>query len=313
MLKHRKEEGFNWIARDRYNDLYTYKIEPSRLNVTWKSTIGYHYIDSELFTFVKWGDEKPMKISDLIRDYESQMEYKMTFNVGDKIRGVLDTRMKLAEVIELFELNGTGYKGMTIKMIEHTDKSKIGAIYRTPNLNTDFELVEEKEMNKLEELEKQVELYEKNIESQQQSLETLKRELEQLKAEKENEPWKPKDGDKYWYINTSGWGLTTVWHGDIADESRYALGNVFKTIEEANFRAEQLKVEAELKLFVRPFVEGDYNFQLTYSNLSHNVAIESCKYMQLTNMYFPSEEIAQKAIDTVGADRIKKYYFGVIN
>lgn len=40
-------------------------------------------------------------------------------------------------------------------------------------------------MNKLEELEKQVELYEKNIESQQQSLETLKRELERLKAEKE--------------------------------------------------------------------------------------------------------------------------------
>ena len=71
LLKHQKEEGFNWIARDRYNDLYTYKIEPSRRNVTWESTICYNYIGSQLFTFIKWEDEKPTKIDDLIRDYES--------------------------------------------------------------------------------------------------------------------------------------------------------------------------------------------------------------------------------------------------
>lgn len=28
-------------------------------------------------------------------------------------------------------------------------------------------------------------------------------------------------------------------------------------------------------------------------------------------MYFDSEEIAKKAIETIGEDRIKKYYFGV--
>lgn len=29
------------------------------------------------------------------------------------------------------------------------------------------------------------------------------------------------------------------------------------------------------------------------------------------NIYFTSEEIAEKAIETIGEDRIKKYYFGV--
>lgn len=34
------------------------------------------------------------------------------------------------------------------------------------------------------------------------------------------------------------------------------------------------------------------------------------KYLPF-NIYFSSEEIARKAIETIGEDRIKKYYFGV--
>ena len=241
----------------------------------------------------------------------------MKFKVGDKIRGISDSysvanqSMTLAEVVGVIERPDKKYGHMDIKIIEHTDKTKIGQVYIAYNLDTDFELVEEKEMDKLEELEKQVELYKKNIESQQQSLETLKRELEELKAKKENEPWKPKDGNKYWYINTSGWGLTTVWHGDIADESRYALGNVFKTIEEANFRAEQLKVEAELRRFSRPFDEDERNWAIIFDVDEKEITIDNERSYQSCNIHFASEEIAQKAIDTVGEDRIKKYYFGV--
>src|SRR5574344_212017 len=117
----------------------------------------------------------------------------MTFKVGDKIRGLLDTRMKLAEVIELFELNGTGYKGMTIKMIEHTDKSKIGAIYRAPNIGTDFELVEEKEMDKIEELEMKIN--------------ELSEEIERLKKEQEH---KPRYKEKYWFISLSNGVLSCL-------------------------------------------------------------------------------------------------------
>src|SRR5574344_1270174 len=166
-------------------------------------------------------------------------------------------------------------------------------------------------MNKLEELEKQVELYEKNIESQQQSLETLKRELERLKSEKENEPWKPKDGDKYWFISHSGWVKTTVWCDTIVGKIRYEIGNVFRTKEEGEFRVEQLKVETELKRFARPFHVGEDNYTLYFGNYVNSICMVCYSNVQYGNIYFASEEIAQKAIDTVGEERIKKYYFGV--
>lgn len=166
-------------------------------------------------------------------------------------------------------------------------------------------------MNKMEELEKQVELYEKNIESQQQSLETLKRELEQLKAEKENEPWKPKGGEFYWYIDDDVDSCTARWSGYSMHENRYAIGNAFRTNEEAEFRAEQLKVEAELRRFARPFIVDEKNYAIYFDHHINDIFIDCYFYTQGRNIQFASAEIAQKAIDTVGAERIKKYYFGI--
>ena len=38
----------------------------------------------------------------------------------------------------------------------------------------------------------------------------------------------------------------------------------------------------------------------------------TCSWIYIPfNIYFTSEEIAEKAIETIGEDRIKKYYFGV--
>lgn len=167
-----------------------------------------------------------------------------------------------------------------------------------------------KEMNKLKELEKQVELYEKNIESQQQSLETLKRELERLKEEKENEAWEPKYGYLYWYADNKV--VLNEWYGDKMSEARYELGNAFRTEEEAKFRIEQIKVEAELRRFSRPFHVGEDNYTLYFSNYLNSICMVCYSDVQYGNIYFASKEIAQKAIDTVGEDRIKKYYFGIV-
>lgn len=152
-------------------------------------------------------------------------------------------------------------------------------------------------MNKLEELEKKYK--------------ELGEEIERLKAEKENEVCKPKKGDKYWTISYSGGVISSVWHGDAVDEARYLLGNVFKTQEEAEFRAEQLRVEAELRRFARPFVVGEENWIINYDVDCNEIIVFRYYTFQCCNIHFPSEEIAQKAIDTVGEERIKKYYFGV--
>ena len=68
-----RSEGFRWIARDKNGWLYAYDMEPEKMAYDWKTTKSNDYIEEgyRLFPSVKWEDEKPTKIDDLIRDYES--------------------------------------------------------------------------------------------------------------------------------------------------------------------------------------------------------------------------------------------------
>ena len=102
------------------------------------------------------------------------------------------------------------------------------------------------------------------------------------------------------------------WMGDEAEDDIYAIGNVFRTQEEAEFRVEQLKVEAELRRFSRKFVAGERNYSFYFDHRINCICTTDYSYTQEDNIHFASEEIAQKAIDTVGEERIKRYYFGII-
>ena len=85
--------------------------------------------------------------------------------------------------------------------------------------------------------------------------------------------------------------------------------------------AEKLKVIHELEKFAYDNNEeeidwnnskqGKYYFYFDYADMS--IVIDSYYICQDTpfNVYFTSEEIARKAIETIGEERIKKYYFGV--
>lgn len=152
-------------------------------------------------------------------------------------------------------------------------------------------------MNKIDELEKKYK--------------ELGEEIERLKVEKENEPWKPKSGDKYWLISHNGYVVQVRWMGDEAEDDIYAIGNVFRTQEEAEFRVEQLKVEAELRRFSRKFAPKRENYYFKYARQQDSLFITSIFNDQGNNIYFETADIARKAIDTVGVGRIKKYYFGV--
>ena len=149
------------------------------------------------------------------------------------------------------------------------------------------------------------------LEELENKIKELSDEIEKLKVEKNNEPWKPKDGDKYWLISHTGYTVQVRWMGDEAEDDIYAIGNVFRTQEEAEFRVEQLKVEAELRRFERPFVVGERSYSFYFDHRINCICTTDYSYTQEDNIHFASEEIAQKAIDTVGEERIKKYYFGV--
>ncbi|MGX7104907.1 hypothetical protein [Globicatella sanguinis] len=136
-------------------------------------------------------------------------------------------------------------------------------------------------------------------------------EIEKLKAEKENERWVPKVGDRYWYVANDGYIHETEWAHFGIHRRRYLIGNVFKTEQEAEFRVGQLKVEAELRKFARPFDRDEENWVINYDVDFNAIIVFRYHTVQCGNIHFASKEIAQKAIDTVGADRIKKYYFGI--
>lgn len=221
----------------------------------------------------------------------------MKFKVGDMVRGKSDKYTVTNRDMTLGEVMSVEPFGIKIKILEHTNKSYIGKVYWAIISEEHFELVEEKEMSKLETLEKKYK--------------ELGEEIERLKSEKENELGKPEHGDAYWFISHSGEVKPSIWYGDVTDEIRYELGNVFKTEEEAEFKVEQIKVEAELRRFSKPFALDEQNYSIYFDHRRNMVRIDHYYFVQSNNIVFDSKEIAQKAIDTVGTDRIKKYYFGV--
>ena len=88
---------------------------------------------------------------------------------------------------------------------------------------------------------------------------------------------------------------------------------VFRTREEAEFYKEKLLVTAELQRFADEQNEEDgENYYLCYVYGTNTL---SC--LNLTNVYgtitFSSYKIGKQAIETIGAERIKKYYLGVEN
>lgn len=48
-----------------------------------------------------------------------------------------------------------------------------------------------------------------------------------------HKPWKPSEGDKYWYISSNGNADYYCWTGDMLDFLTYKLGNCYRTREEA--------------------------------------------------------------------------------
>ena len=69
-LKVAKKEGFNFIARDKSNRLYGFEKQPTKGNATWGSRGDYVGMFKSTFSFVKWEDEDPYNIDEILSKYE---------------------------------------------------------------------------------------------------------------------------------------------------------------------------------------------------------------------------------------------------
>ena len=146
----------------------------------------------------------------------------------------------------------------------------------------------------------------------QEELKALKERIVELEELAKEEQEFPQDGDEYGYIDNDGVVMEMEWRGIEYDQGRLSIGNVYKTKEQAEFDAEKLKVEAELRKFSRPFKEDENNYYIEIYLPNKKLSIDRSEFFKTQGtIYFESKKVANETIDTVGADRIKKYIFGV--
>lgn len=133
--------------------------------------------------------------------------------------------------------------------------------------------------------------------------------------------WKPKKGNKYYYIGSAGSIFNYDCREDILDVAHLNIGNYFKTEEDAKHMVEKFKVIRELQKFANENNEekidwknfNQCKYKIFYDAedgdlyVDYSIQCESEPF----NIYFTSSKIAKRAIEEIGEDRIKKYYFNV--
>ena len=145
----------------------------------------------------------------------------------------------------------------------------------------------------------------------QEELKSLKERIAELESQVDEEQVFPKYKDFYWGVNAKGKVFCDTWGGFRFEKDMLSIGNVYQTENEAVLAVEKLKVEAELRKFSRPFVDGKENNHIKYRPSFDELSVSaSFGYQDQGVFYFESEEKAQQAIQSVGKERIKKYIFG---
>lgn len=69
-LKFAKAVGYNFIARDKNGGLFLYSIKPWKGEITWKYRNSNILIFTKMFNFVRWQDEEPYNIDEILSNCE---------------------------------------------------------------------------------------------------------------------------------------------------------------------------------------------------------------------------------------------------
>lgn len=133
--------------------------------------------------------------------------------------------------------------------------------------------------------------------------------------EETNKKWQPKEGKTYYLILTHGSVNYTIYDSDSRDDNeRLSFGNCFKTREEAEHMAKKIKLINQLQeLSNIKFSENKGKYFIYYNFRENRVLCTETNYVKIIpfEVCFKTREDCQKAIDTIGEDNLKKYYFDV--
>ena len=137
------------------------------------------------------------------------------------------------------------------------------------------------------------------------------------KEKEKNKIWKPQCGEKYYTISTRG----TINFDIFVDENktdavRLLLGNVFETEEDAKKMLDKLKIINRLReLSNIKFVDdcSKLRYSISYDVDTKKVRPSMNRYSRLLpfDLYFETAKDCQNAIDEIGEENLKKYYFDI--
>lgn len=117
--------------------------------------------------------------------------------------------------------------------------------------------------------------------------------------------------EEYYYLLASNGVIVEYPYCNKSDEDARDMGNAFLTEEEAEFERERRRIEAILRKYSSPFEWGENNYYIECIHPTPHVGIDFLNTYNFGIPYFKSREIAKKAIDEIGKDRLVKYWFGV--
>lgn len=154
------------------------------------------------------------------------------------------------------------------------------------------------------------------IEKLEAAIAAANEKLAELKAQAKAEAddsW-PQVGDTYFFIDGDGDVLDSQWDSDLRDASRMNIGNVFRTVAEAEHEIDRRKVLTELRRLAREsWGSGKADWRNTcqdkwYLYFGHRDGTWNAgRYTSVQDqgsVYFATEQAALAAIETIGADRL---------
>lgn len=136
------------------------------------------------------------------------------------------------------------------------------------------------------------------------------------KEKENNKSWKPKEGDTIFYIIESGRVISGTFLSLLpSDNDKVLFNNAFQTREEAQHMLQKIRIINQLQeLSNIKFNENQKSKWCIFYDFNKNeltcIYNRCCKHSPF-EVYFASEEDCQKAIDTIGVENLKKYYFDV--
>lgn len=98
------------------------------------------------------------------------------------------------------------------------------------------------------------------------------------------------------------------------DRRAIELGNCFKTKEKALHMVEKIKIINKLReLSNTRSIYNQDKFIIYYNFQENKVSCGEINHMKVTSfeVYFKTREDCQKAIETIGEENLKKYYFDI--